>query len=77
MSVMAEAGQRQCPECGGKMERGLSLTPAKLKPQFWIEGTEISWWHIPNWKTRRKFVQTAYRCRNCGRLNFYANDSLE
>ena len=54
------------------MQAGLSIDAARKNPHIWLEGCEQSRWRLPNWSSRKKFVQVTFRCPACGLLSFYA-----
>jgi predicted nucleic-acid-binding Zn-ribbon protein len=67
----------KCPKCESAMETGHILNATYSRAWWtlsqWIEGLpEKSLWYGLRIKGRRVYTITAYRCVNCGYLEFYA-----
>ena len=68
-----------CPKCKGDMVNGFvpdySLTHRYIG--HWHEGTpKKSFFHVTKAPTTEGIPIGAYRCNNCGYLEFYANESF-
>jgi hypothetical protein len=65
-----------CPRCGGSMEQGYILDESygKIGPQKWVGGApEFSIWTGLKLRGKQRLPVTAYRCRQCGFLESYAD----
>ncbi len=65
-----------CSECGGSLQEGYVLDVAKTGriPSSWIEGKpEKDFWLGLNLEDKLVFRISAFRCKSCGLLKFYAD----
>lgn len=71
-----QANSISCGKCAGLMEEGFIPDFGHyefVRPVRWIEGKpEKSFWTGTNIDDRREANITAYRCRECGYVEFYA-----
>ena len=67
-----------CPRCHGRMEKGSLLNRDSNGGRSlgqWVEGRpERSIWTGLKLRGLRALPVTAFRCRNCGLLEIYAED---
>ncbi len=66
-----------CPKCGGGLEDGFlrDATYGGFKVGCWVEGTpQRSFWTGTQVAFKRKYRVGAYRCIDCGHLEFYARE---
>ena len=75
--------EKRCTVCGGKIEEGyildiiqnifFNITVAQHKPPRWVKGKlEKTMWGNIAFSDRPNFYMGAFRCENCGHLEFYA-----
>ena len=67
------------PRCGSPLQEGFvhPWPPHGAGAAAWVEGKlGRSWWYGVDWSDREAFQITAYRCRACGYLEFYATDEV-
>ncbi|HEX4667630.1 MAG TPA: PF20097 family protein [Chthoniobacterales bacterium] len=65
----------KCAKCGGGMERGFlaSRSLDYTKPDDWVSGApETSLWFGTKVRSKEHHQLSAYRCRDCGYVEFYA-----
>jgi predicted nucleic-acid-binding Zn-ribbon protein len=62
---MSESEVKKCPKCGGNLEIG--YLPGAFS---WSAGRSL-------WSIRRSSRIFAYRCENCGYVEFYAEKKKE
>ncbi len=65
-----------CSECGGSMQEGYVLDVTKMDrlQSSWIEGKpEKEFWLGLNLEDRLVLPISAFRCKSCGFLKFYAD----
>jgi hypothetical protein len=61
-----------CPKCKGKMEQG--FIPVESMQAVWKKGAEPRKGLFPLIRTSQEFPVEAYRCEECGFLEFYAGN---
>ena len=72
---MADPWHKTCLRCGGEMTEGyiLDVTDSGKRASNWIEGPpEKDFWGSVKTGGKRQFPLTAYRCAQCGAVDFYA-----
>ena len=71
----------ECSKCGGKMLRGFIFDRGHYEhkeQQVWVEGEpERSFWSGVKNKDRNTYSVDAYRCSDCGRLEFYTTEQTD
>jgi DNA-directed RNA polymerase subunit RPC12/RpoP len=71
----------ECSKCGGKMLKGFIFDRGHYEhkeQQVWVEGEpERSFWSGVKTKDRNTYSVDAYRCSDCGRLDFYTTEQAD
>jgi predicted nucleic-acid-binding Zn-ribbon protein len=67
-----------CPKCGTALERGFVTGAFGISPDVFIERKpEYDQDGLVDDEQRRRWIVRAYRCQECGFLEFYAKTELE
>ncbi len=77
---MTRAEQRNCPECGGRMQTGFLIDRRQgleARAIEWAEGEPVrNWLGVLRLRGRTRYRAATFRCEKCGRLASWAHDRL-
>ena len=68
-----------CPKCNGSMVKGFLPVPeSTVVPTYWVEGQlEKNFFGSVKTQDRDIYRVFAYRCRSCGFMEVYAQETPE